>query len=64
MPAMRNFIAWVFGAGSRLSDLEKLVLGCVRERLAEPVASLWDRQIEAINKVQRLPEGVEVDFTG
>lgn len=59
---MKSFIARMLGAGSRLSELEKLVLGCVRERLPESIAILWDRQIAAINKVQRLPEGVEVDF--
>jgi hypothetical protein len=59
---MKNFIAKLLGAGSRLSELEKLVLGCVRERLSEPIAGTWDKQVAAINKVQRLPEGVEVNF--
>jgi len=59
---MRNYIAMLLGAGSRLSELEKLVLGCVREGLTEPIVTLWDKQVEAINKVQRLPDGVEVDF--
>lgn len=59
---MRNFIAMLFGAGSSLSELEKLILGCVRERLADPIVTLWDKQVDAINKVQRLPDGVEVDF--
>ena len=59
---MMRFIAKLFGAGRRLSELEKLVLGYVRERLEEPLVSLWDEQLAAINKVQRLPEGVEVDF--
>lgn len=59
---MRNFIATLFGAGSGLSELEKLILGCVRECLAEPIVTLWDKQVEAINMVQRLPDGVEADF--
>jgi hypothetical protein len=62
MLPLKNFIAKLLGAGTHLSELEKLVLGCVRERLAEPIATLWDKQVEAINKVQRLPEGVEVNF--
>jgi hypothetical protein len=52
----------MFGAGMPLSPLEKLVLGCVREHLSGAMAIVWDKQIEAINKVQRLPEGAEVDF--
>jgi hypothetical protein len=59
---MRNLIDKVFGARSRLTELEKLILDSVRERLAEPIVTLWDKQIDAINKVQRLPGGVEVDF--
>jgi len=30
--------------------------------LSKPASSLWDRQIKAINKVQRLPDSVEVNF--
>ena len=59
---MKNLIARMFGTGSHLSPLERLVLECVRERLSEPIAIVWDKQIDAINKVQRLPKGVEVDF--
>jgi len=59
---MKALLAKLLGNGSRLSELEKLVLGCVREHLDSQVVELWDRQVQAINKVQRLPEGVEVDF--
>lgn len=59
---MRSLVAKLFGAGSRLSDLEKLVLDAVRSRLTPDLAQVWDRQVQAINKVQRLPEGVEVNF--
>jgi hypothetical protein len=30
--------------------------------LPAPIADTWDKQVAAINKVQRLPEGVEVNF--
>lgn len=59
---MRGMIRKIFGGGTRLSALEELVLGCVRACLSEPIGELWDRQIEAINKVQRLPDDVEVNF--
>ncbi len=59
---MKSFIAKLLGAGSRLSALEKMVLDCVREHLDAQTAELWDRQVLEINKVQRLPEGVETNF--
>jgi hypothetical protein len=62
MFAMKSFIAKLFGAGSQLLVLEKMVLDCVRGHIEARIVELWDRQVEAINKVQRLPEGVEVNF--
>ena len=62
MPSLKSFIGLVFGASKRLSDFEKLILNSVRMRLDAKTAELWDRQILAINKVQRLPEGSEVNF--
>ena len=59
---MRNLIARMFGVGSPLSPLERLVLGNIRERLSAPIQIVWDKQIAAINKVQRLPEGAEANF--
>ena len=59
---MKTLVAKLLGAGSRLSDLEKLVLEAVRSRLDPQHAINWDRQVQAINKVQRLPEGCEVNF--
>lgn len=62
MFAMKSFIGKLFGADARLSALEKMELDCVRDRLDARIADLWDGQMQAINKVQRLPEGVEVNF--
>lgn len=59
---MKSFIARLFGADARLSALEKMILDCVKDHLDVRLRSLWDRQIETINKIQRLPEGVEVNF--
>jgi hypothetical protein len=62
MSAVTSLMARLFGATSRLSALEKMVLNCVRAKLNASEAELWDRQVNAINKVQRLPGGVEVNF--
>lgn len=62
MLEMKAFFARLFGAGSRLSSLEKTVLDCVKGHLDARMEELWDRQVQAINKVQRLPEGIEVNF--
>jgi hypothetical protein len=59
---MRSLIAKLLGAGSQLSAVEKVVLDCVRGQLDAAMANLWDGQVRAINKIQRLPEGVEVNF--
>ena len=50
------------GTRPRLSRLESEMLCCVRALLDDQLGKLWDRQVRAINKVQRLAEGVEVDF--
>lgn len=59
---MRSLVAKLFGAAAHISDLEKLLLGAVRSRLDPRLVQTWDRQVQSINKVQRLPEGVEVNF--
>jgi len=52
----------LFGRGSQLSDLENLILNSIRDKLDGEIVTLWDNQVQSINKVQRLPEGVEVNF--
>ena len=59
---MKSFIGKLFGAGARLSALEKMILDCVGNHLDARLRESWNRQIQAINKVQRLPEGIEVNF--
>lgn len=59
---MKSFLSHLLGAGSQLSDMERLVLKSVKDRLDASVGAQWDEQVRAINKVQRLPEGVEVNF--
>jgi len=62
MSIIRSFIAKLLRAGSRLSVMEKMVLDSVREHLKPQITELWVRQVLAIDKVQRIPEGVEVNF--
>ena len=52
----------LMSAKPRLSRLETLVLQSVAKELDGRMSSIWKAQIDAINKIQRLPEGVEVDF--
>lgn len=59
---MKSLVGKIFGVGSKLSALESLILHSVRDRLNEDEVILWDKQVSAINKVQRLPEGIEVNF--
>lgn len=59
---MKSLLAKLFGMGSHLSNLEKLLLDAVRAHLSPELALIWNQQVRAINKVQRLPEGVEVNF--
>lgn len=59
---MKSFLSHLFGAGSQLSEMEWLVLNSVKDRLDARIGALWDEQVRAINKVQRLPEGVEANF--
>lgn len=60
--SLKSFLGWLIGASSRLSDFEKLILNSVRLRLDAKTADIWDKQILAINKIQRLPQGSEINF--
>lgn len=59
---MKGLLLALFGRGSRFSAFESNVLNCVRNHLDSESQRLWDSQVHAINKVQRLPGGVEVNF--
>lgn len=59
---MKNIFAKLLGGSSRLSELEKMLLDSIKDRLDKSISALWDKQVQAINKIQRLPGGVEVDF--
>lgn len=59
---MKSLLGKLLGPRALFSDTDTLVLGAVRGRLAPELQGRWDAQIRAVNKVQRLPENVEVDF--
>lgn len=62
MPPLKSLFSVLFGGSARLSDLEGRILDCVRSHLDASLVARWEKQVESINKVQRLPEGVEVNF--
>jgi hypothetical protein len=57
-----RLFAKLFGADHRLSELEMMVLDKVKENLDPRLREIWERQVQAINKIQRLCRGVEVNF--
>ncbi len=62
MPSLKSLIRKLFGLSSRLSALDLLILTSIRSLITVDEADLWDKQFNNINKIQRLPEGVEVNF--
>ena len=62
MLKLTDIFARLMGAKSHLSRLESMVLASVAKKLDGKMATIWQAQIDAINKIQRLPEGIEVNF--
>ena len=58
---MRSFAA-AFSRKGRLTYIERSIIGTVGSRLDSTALTIWNQQVQAIYKVQRLPDGVEVDF--
>lgn len=59
---MMRFLSKMIWPSRRLNELEVLILDTVRSRLDPELHGLWDEQVSSINRVTRLPEGVESDF--
>jgi len=59
---VKTFICRWFPTRPRLTRLEQIVLGAIRENLHPALVLQWDRQVQTINRIQRLSEGVEVQF--
>ncbi len=62
MPSLIKFFGAIFGTSKRLSHLEKMILDSVCSTLPVDIRGQWKEQVQSINKVQRLPGGVEVNF--
>lgn len=62
MSALRSMLGKLFFSNSRLSAIEKEILNSARDLLNPELLEFWDRQVTSINKVQRLPKGVETNF--
>jgi hypothetical protein len=59
---MKLFLTRFFGSKNRLSKLDSLILNTVKDHLGDRLVQLWEKQMVAINKIQRLPCGAEVNF--
>ena len=59
---MMRFLSNLLWRNRRLNELEVLILDTVRSCLDPELHVLWDRQVSSINRVNRLPQGVESDF--
>lgn len=57
-----HLLSKIFCRKAALSMLEKSILDRVHDHLSMEIRLLWKKQIEAINKIQRVADGVEVDF--
>jgi hypothetical protein len=62
VPMLTSFLAALLGRKPHFSTLERLILDCIKRHLDARTADLWDRQAQAVNRIQRLPGGVEVNF--
>lgn len=59
---MINWLKRKWHGLGELNSLERLILDAVRGKLEPNAIELWDAQILEINKVSRLPHGVESIF--
>ncbi|MBB3800838.1 hypothetical protein FHR47_001072 [Xanthomonas arboricola] len=62
---MKYFLHRIFKIlkkNSNISRIDRLVLDSIGGGLAIPERKLWNLQISKINKVQRMPQDVEVNF--
>ena len=67
MYIFKYIIYLLYGLSKKLSNFEKLILDSIREHIIREhidsdIIKIWDNQILAINKIQRLPDGSETCF--
>lgn len=57
-----NLIKSLFLAQAEFSRLEKIIFDSVREKLHDDEIELWDRQLAAVNRIHRSPDGLEINL--
>ncbi|MDP5190418.1 hypothetical protein [Rheinheimera baltica] len=62
MSILNKVLSFLVGDRPILSDLKKLVLNSIKNSLTSIVIPIWYQQVQTINKVQRLPRSIEVNF--
>lgn len=62
MPSLINALKSLFRTSAQFSKLEETIFDAVGEKLQEKEAQLWNAQLAAINKIQRSPDGKEVNL--
>jgi hypothetical protein len=59
---MMRLFGWLFGSASRLNPLELHIINAAKGGLTEEAALLLQQQVDAVNMVQRLSKGKEVNL--
>jgi hypothetical protein len=52
----------LFFSSAQLSKLERIIFDAVREKLQKGEAEIWDKQLSAVNKIHRSPDGLEMNL--
>lgn len=62
MYALISKLKGLFVPSAELSRLERTIFDAVRDKLQPREAALWEKQLAAINKVHRSPDGLEMNL--
>jgi len=62
MPSLISSLKGLFTPSAELSRIERAIFDAVREKLEPREAELWDKQLSAINKIHRSPDGREMNL--
>ncbi|NHZ66633.1 hypothetical protein [Massilia genomosp. 1] len=62
MSTLIDILKGVFSPSAKLSALEISIFDAVREKLPAHDAELWQKQLQAINKIYRSPDKREIDL--
>lgn len=62
MRAVIATLSKLFRRRPRLTSLERRILDSVGAEMSKPALTIWEQQVQSIYLIQRLPDGVEVNF--